>query len=607
MILWFALGFAWPAIAEMDVPPPPGALRPTITFPIFRMRVGDDPRWADPKYDDSDWTVLNRAQMPARKGIYWVRLKIDELTPVQLEPDCELAGSAADPRCDSIFTSSVFSYELYWDGELLDRNGKVGTDRKSEQTGPLEHFIRIPGRHLGPGPHVLALRVSSFNYNFDSDTFALALGIAHGDSYNRRLTRSAWLPLISFAGAVLLGPVFFVVWWLGDARRLAVLGGLLSVLVALFYWLVAWRWIQNLDYTWLRWRLEATAIVFGLAGVALNALLMEQFSFPWRRRLFAGLAVAMVVAWNLSSFYEFKALWLCRATLVASLVITGWAASKSRRGALALSVGLLAALFLVRGQRVFFLNPSFFAVFNGVVLFLLASVAWEARRARERARQATLTAARLEIELLKKNLQPHFLLNTLATIMEVIEQNPSAATELIEALAGEFRILARVSGEKLIPLASELELCRAHIAIMSRRAGVRGTFSVREVDESALVPPALFHTLVENGFTHLAPLHGQLHFELTATRDEKITRYRFVTRGVPRHDERDTLARMGTGTRYIKARLDESFAGEWTMTAGPIADGWETLIVIPTVLAPTKPASGAQRKTIAATAKGALA
>jgi len=53
-------------------------------------------------------------------------------------------------------------------------------------------------------------------------------------------------------------------------------------------------------------------------------------------------------------------------------------------------------------------------------------------------------------ELLKKNLQPHFLMNTLAVLTEVVEQNPTVAARLIEDLAEEFRTVARVSAEKLV-------------------------------------------------------------------------------------------------------------------------------------------------------------
>src|SRR5262249_30663935 len=152
---------------------------------------------------------------------------------------------------------------------------------------------------------------------------------------------------------------------------------------------------------------------------------------------------------------------------------------------------------------------NFFPKFLPATLGLMASLAMHLHDERKRAQAAKLAAARLELELLKKNIQPHFLLNTLATILETIEQEPKTAAALVEALAGEFRILSRVAGEKLIPLGQELELCRAHLRVMSLRRGVTCAIAAAGVDERALVPPALFHTLVENGLTHLLPRDGK--------------------------------------------------------------------------------------------------
>jgi hypothetical protein len=36
----------------------------------------------------------------------------------------------------------------------------------------------------------------------------------------------------------------------------------------------------------------------------------------------------------------------------------------------------------------------------------------------------------------------------------------------------------------------------------------------------------------------------------------------------------------GTGLRYVKARLEESFPGRWTFAAAPVADGWRVRIVL---------------------------
>jgi LytS/YehU family sensor histidine kinase len=238
----------------------------------------------------------------------------------------------------------------------------------------------------------------------------------------------------------------------------------------------------------------------------------------------------------------------------------------------------VAGLVLVRSDRRDFLDPSFFVIFGVLMLVVFASLGLQLQAARRRSQEAVLNAARLQTELLKKNIQPHFLMNTLTTVMEVVEQDPKTAVQLIDALAGEFRILARVAGEKLIPLGQELELCRAHLEIMSLRRGVAATLEVYDADQTSPVPPALFHTLIEGGLTHQIPRDGRLRFTLDAAYQPGWARYALVVHGgnppatVPPLD--------GTGYRYVKARLEESYPGRWTFHAGPVEAGWQSVIEI---------------------------
>ena len=183
----------------------------------------------------------------------------------------------------------------------------------------------------------------------------------------------------------------------------------------------------------------------------------------------------------------------------------------------------------------------------------------------------------MEIELLKKNLQPHFLMNTLAVLAEVVQQNPRVAARLIEDLADEFRTVARVSAEKLIPLAQEIELCRAHLRVMSVRAGRTWNLDTDGLDEAALVPPAVFLTLIENGFAHQCATNDEARFALRAHRAAAALRVTYFCRpakcrGMP------AGLRAAPGCADVKARLEESFPGRWTLTGEHVAGGWQTTI-----------------------------
>lgn len=283
----------------------------------------------------------------------------------------------------------------------------------------------------------------------------------------------------------------------------------------------------------------------------------------------------LVAAWQASPIYEMKVLLIYRAMLTVALGVSSWAAWRRQPGArLALTVVVMGLMVVQTDQRVLF-DRIFFLMIAGLVLWVFVTLGVQVRAERRRAREAQLTAARLETELLKKSLQPHFLLNTLTAVSEVIEQDPKGAVVFIDDLAAEFRTLALMSGERLVPLKRELDLCRAHLKVISRRTGREVGFVTEGVDEEAAVPPALFLTLIENGLVHQQADPGA-SFRLVARSGKGGADYAFLSPGLTQ--ELSGRLAGGTGLRYVKARLEESFPGQWTLVQGAVEGGWETAI-----------------------------
>jgi LytS/YehU family sensor histidine kinase len=178
----------------------------------------------------------------------------------------------------------------------------------------------------------------------------------------------------------------------------------------------------------------------------------------------------------------------------------------------------------------------------------------------------------------RKHLQPHFLMNTLTALHEWIDEDPRVAGEMIAALAEELRLLHDILDRSLISMDEELRLCRAHLEIMSRRKGRAYRLVTRGVDARAAIPPAVFHTLVENAVTHGAALPASVELGLTGTPLGDRVRYVFEA---PLGGPPPARRAEGTGTRYIRARLGESFGARWTFTAGAVGGVWRTEIEIP--------------------------
>jgi LytS/YehU family sensor histidine kinase len=146
-------------------------------------------------------------------------------------------------------------------------------------------------------------------------------------------------------------------------------------------------------------------------------------------------------------------------------------------------------------------------------------------------------------------------MNVLTSILEWIEQEPARASRFVLALADELSLLTRASAHALIPIELELELCRAHVALMSQRLEVEVSLSVSGIDPAEQVPPAVFHTLIENAMTHGCFAEGPVRITLDAARAGARRRYRFVSPEVAPLP----ASREGTGSRYLRARLQVAF------------------------------------------------
>lgn len=537
-----------------------------LQYSEVRFRTGDDPTWAQPEFDDSDWTVTGFWDLPARSGIDWVRFRV------------RLGSDGRGTLPSGLMLSTVRAYEVFWDGVQLGQSGAPGDSAAAEGAGTVDKIFSIPAALLAPGEHVVALRTSSHRCGFPAPRSGFRFLIDSPAALQSKVLREAFVPTLA-AGALFMMALASLIMWLLAARRatLLLLGGV-CLSGAVMQSLQAVRWFFAYPADWHYPALGAmTALVAG-QGVLLVALVVVVFQLPYRRWLLGLLVPALaVVSWLSPARMNLEGVWLLGMAIGVALACAAWAAWRGRRGAWAAVIGVAASGVLLAFEAEDY-RASFFLKFLPALLGVIAALALQLHDERREARAAQRAAARLEAELLKQNLQPHFLLNTLAVLTEIVEQDPRSAVTLIDDLADEFRSVARFSAERLISLGQELELCRAHLRVMSVRTGRASQLVATGADESALVPPAVFLTLIENGFAHQRPAETvERTFQLLAERaPDGGQRYVFLSPGEVQ--PRSHRPAGGTGLRYVRARLEESFPGGWTLTDGPVADGWQTTI-----------------------------
>jgi two-component system, LytTR family, sensor kinase len=139
----------------------------------------------------------------------------------------------------------------------------------------------------------------------------------------------------------------------------------------------------------------------------------------------------------------------------------------------------------------------------GLLIYIaIVALLWLREESRRRSRlEADLVRA--ELEILKLQLQPHFLFNTLQSIAVLVKKDPDAAVRVTRDLAALLRVALRRSGQ-ITTLAAELELVRHYLDIEQVRFGDRLqiVWDVAEDAMSCSVPELMLQPIVENAVRH---------------------------------------------------------------------------------------------------------
>jgi two-component system, LytTR family, sensor kinase len=190
------------------------------------------------------------------------------------------------------------------------------------------------------------------------------------------------------------------------------------------------------------------------------------------------------------------------------------------------SVALVDAVGL--GLRIPWFLPDFRTIFPAslVIKFTLDTFAywlflgfWEVSRGHEKYRQQRQVALQTALQLsdlksqlaiarlgaLKNQLQPHFLFNTLNSIMALVRlQEGGRAEQMLERLGDLLRCVLRDSDAQEVSLGDELELIRLYLSIeqVRFRDRLHVEFDVRPELLPSRVPSMCLQPLVENAIRH---------------------------------------------------------------------------------------------------------
>jgi len=534
-----------------------------INQTIYKM--GDNTNWSSPKLDDSDWVSLALG-LPEDQNNYWVRIKL-----------IITENSAVEQQ--AIFTSILGSYEIYWDNIKLSTNGAVGKSNQIEVPGSINFQTPIQEKLWTPGKHVISFRISNYHAPKKLRTHYFNIKIAPHQKTNDDYLRSILIPLVILGGLILIG-VFFLLLHFRYARKTTyILFSSLCLFIAALLIVELWKPIVGYTYDWHIYRLYIVGITTFLICLLLPIFFIYHFKMKYKKQLTYILFVILFTITIVVSGFDKMSSYLTQASLIFTFTLASWAVFLTKYGAKNALCSIGIVLFMSMHFTDSFQDRYFFPSFSLIIITVLVSLINQLSRVQQQRNQAKLLSAQLEISLLKRSIQPHFILNTLTSIEQWIVESPESAIEFIDALAEEFQQLNNISNKQLIPIEDELELCRSHLKIMGFRHDLQFKLCTKNIVSGLMIPPAIIHTLLENSFTHNQYTVNPTTFFISCS--STVDSLEFIIKSPTSGSSLGTSLNTGTGKKYIESRLTESFANSWSLISELQDDCWVTVIKIP--------------------------
>jgi two-component system LytT family sensor kinase len=243
---------------------------------------------------------------------------------------------------------------------------------------------------------------------------------------------------------------------------------------------------------------------------------------PWQR---AALLLGLVLAFTIP---------------VSTLFLLAWQRLTGDHGVRSLAVPTAVISIVAIASLITYVYETVFLVQD-----------WESARLKHaRAESARLAA---ELDLLTREVDPHFLFNNLHALHHLVDHHDPRAGAFIEALSETYRyVLTTARDRPLVPLAEELQALERHRLLATTRYGGHVKVLVDVPDEaamSAMVPPVSLGELLLNALKHNV-VSAEHPLTLTVTLEDDVL---VVTNTIRRKAQ--TAASTGVGLQNLAERV----------------------------------------------------
>ncbi len=235
-------------------------------------------------------------------------------------------------------------------------------------------------------------------------------------------------------------------------------------------------------------------------------------------------------------------------------------------------------------------SPWLFIIRNSTSLMLMSALSVALKMStrwfvlENERKEMEKAIAEAELQNLKNQISPHFLLNTLNNIYALIEFNPAKAQSSLLDLSKMLRHLLYENNKLFVPLHQEVDFIKNYFHLMQIRMSENVQLKTEiDVKENSMTPisPLIFISLIENAFKHGISGNNPsfINISLSELPEGKV---KFVSRNSYFPKTKSDKSGSGIGLELVRKRLDLLYPNRYTWNANIEDNIYTTELIIDT-------------------------
>lgn len=555
-----------------NIPEYSGSVIDLSTFNIATLYKGSTKQFLANKLNAKDIYEY----VSTEKGIWYVTLSFEITEEVIDTSDIWLQ-----------FRTNINASNVYLNNKLLFRNGVVENISQAKDDGKSLVRKKISKEYLISGYNKIEIEFT--NYKNQTGVIFRDISIGSLEEFQNHTTVMTTAPILFFGVFTFFFLINLILYFSLDRKKVFLLLALLfivnSLLVAyeIFYWngLISSVSFIN-DYS-LRGELEYITYFI--------LLFILHIEYGYKKKFLLVSILTFVIVYIFATLSNINvAVTLSFLPFIVSVIAFFKSAKNSK--VITISLFVLCTFNLLDDSNAiesydfvysnFIITSIIYKLDNlGMIIFALVMIFISAKGILSKTKllnEAQLKLERLEYQILQKRILPHFIINSLMSLQQLISKEPETASKMIDALSEEFHLLSTMSKKKFVPIHQEIEICRAYLRIMSIQQKANYKIEIHGIIGDEMIPPIIIHTLVENGITHGYSGNENANFKLSKQEKSDSILYHLFNDSTA--NKTDLTYTSGTGLKYVEARLEECYPGKWELHSNKINNGWESIIKI---------------------------